>query len=132
MNLYFLKAASIPAKRERWYTISFLLAIGLILSVTLISIRPAIAQGVGGFGGRILYTQECGCSGGWMIAIGPPTPGLYVFQFGVSQLFSFGQIFRPGPAVLGVAVPGGVCIPASTVCLAAIPAQTIITVGTSL
>lgn len=59
---------------------------------------------VGGKIWMVLY-----CTNGVLTLIGPPRPGLFMYIPFVSQLFAFYQIYRPGPCVLGKAVPPGVC-----------------------
>ncbi len=61
------------------------------------------------FGGWIVNAVWCLCSGGILLTISPPVPGTFVFQFGRSIPFAYGQVFRPGPAVLGTWTPGGIC-----------------------
>jgi len=119
----------IPPARAGVYAVLYVVFAFALVCVTT---QNARAQAVPSFGGPILAVQECGCSGGWMMIVGPPVPGNYIFQFGVSQLFLAGQIYRPGPMVLGTYVPGGVCKPSTHLCTTQIPGNTILTVGTSL
>lgn len=84
------------------------------------------------FGGRILYVTYCTCSGGILLTVGPPRPGNYYFTVG-SMLYSYYQIFKPGPWVLGDAYPGGACtIYIGTACSGVPTTGTIRQVGTSL
>jgi len=66
-------------------------------------------------GGKIFAKYECACSGGFVIFVGPPRPGVFLIQPGVSRLF---KGFSPvvGAWVVGNAIPGGVCSALSTVC----------------
>jgi|SRR3989338_4262216 len=90
------------------------------------------AAGIINFGGRILFVNYC-CNGGAMVHVGPPNPGTFYFQAGVSKLFDAYQIYSPGVWVLGNATYGGVCQSAESGCSATLPAQgTIMNVGTSL
>lgn len=53
------------------------------------------------FGGRIIVAVpgvDCVA-----ITIGPPRPGIYVLRWGVSFLYRWWQVFKPGTAVLGLA-----------------------------
>ncbi len=81
------------------------------------------------FGGRI--TAIVYCTNGILVTVGPPLPGMFMFQFGVTTPFAFYQFYRPGPAIKGTYVPGGACVlpPPSP----PIPATgTMIMAGTSL
>lgn len=85
------------------------------------------------FGGRIVATIPCTCSGGVWLSIGPPRPmaGI-VYQAGISVLFSFYSLL-PSEYILGTYVPGGVCmvgIPPACGSVATI--GTIVVAGTSL
>jgi hypothetical protein len=95
---------------------------------------PANAQaGLLPFGGWIVNVVWCSCSMGILLTVSPPVPGTYVFQFGRSIPFAMGQVFRPGPAVLGTWTPGGVCAVFVGFGCAPIPAMgTIGIIGTSL
>jgi hypothetical protein len=111
-----------------------LIAIGIALGVIASSLIVTQVYGIAGFGGRITFVTYCLCSGGILLTVGPPSPGQYVFQFGVSQLFPYGQIYRIGPQVLGTYVPGGVCLVyAGLTCTSGgVPIGTIGVIGTSL
>ena len=97
---------------------------------------PNLALGYGlsslGFGGRILFVRECACSGGWAITVGPPKPGVFLFQPPISQVYLYGQIFRPGAWSLGSYTPGGVCSALATECFPIPVLGTINKVGTSI
>jgi len=78
-------------------------------------------------GGRILATFPC-TSGGFLVVVGPPKPGFFLFQGGISQLHRY---YRPIPPAwsLGNYKTGGVCV----VGLITVPVQgTIQSLGTSL
>ncbi len=71
------------------------------------------------FGGPILISYECSCSGGWLVltydnATQFPTP--LVFQFGESMLRANYNIFTPSVQTLGSYTPGGICLMASLDC----------------
>jgi len=86
------------------------------------------------FGGPITNVFYCPCSWNLAIAVGLPSPGLFMYQPGVTMVYSFYQLFRPGPWVLGTYTPGGSCmqfIPYGCAPMA-FPQGTITEVGTSL
>ncbi|MBI3019797.1 MAG: hypothetical protein HYY60_00510 [Parcubacteria group bacterium] len=85
------------------------------------------------FGGRIIATIPCTCSGGLWISVGPPRPmaGI-VYQVGVSVLFSFYSLL-PSEHILGTYVPGGVCfVGIPPYCTSIATLGTIVVAGTSL
>ncbi len=86
---------------------------------TLILSTPNTTQAQIPVGGRIIWSYECGCSGGWMFFVldsySKSTVPL-VFQFGVSRLNANYNIFSRGVNVLGSYTPGGICLRASEGC----------------
>ena len=60
------------------------------------------------FGGRILVYIPC-INGAAYIILGPPSPGPYVYQLGVSRSYMMGPPSHIGQFLLGMAAPGGVC-----------------------
>jgi len=85
------------------------------------------------FGGNILYVTYCTCSFNLLLTVGPPRGGNFVYQPGVSILYSYGQVYRSVPWVLGGYVPGGMCsIYVGEGCLTVPSMGTITQVGTSL
>lgn len=90
--------------------------LGALLAVSFFiplpkSVQVTAAVGTIPFGGRIIYTTVCTCGGGsWGIKVGPPVGGDFIYQPGVSHLFAFYSIFRPGPWVLGTAAGGAPCM----------------------
>lgn len=84
------------------------------------------------FGGPILAVDECTCSGGWRIVVGPPRPMDLLYQPGISILFPFYNIFVPSTFVLGTYVPGGFCSRGTTACTGLPVLGTITMVGTSI
>lgn len=65
------------------------------------------------FGGNIIMSYECACSGGWYVLVFDkktlvPTP--LVFQMGVSRLNANYNIFTPRTSLLGSYTPGGICL----------------------
>ena len=85
------------------------------------------------FGGWITWVTYCTCTFNMLLTVVGPSPGTFVFQPGVSIPFPFGQVYRPGPAVVGSYVPGGICMIFVGKGCAPLPTTgTIITIGTSL
>ena len=92
------------------------------------------------FGGPILVTYECACTGGWLIVLydqSKKIPIPLTFQFGLSELKANYNIFTPGAQTLGTNIIGGWCSPASTECAGFPTAGTITTfplsgIGTSV
>jgi len=84
----------------------------------LSSVQPTQAVGVP-YGGPILMSYECTCSGGWFVLTYDyltkmPVP--LVFQFGASMLHANYNIFVPTVQTTGAYVTGGVCLLASLDC----------------
>ncbi|OGZ08518.1 MAG: hypothetical protein A3C93_04040 [Candidatus Lloydbacteria bacterium RIFCSPHIGHO2_02_FULL_54_17] len=57
------------------------------------------------FGGLSLSVIWCICSFNLWIMVGPPRGGSFIYQPGATILYLFGQIFRPGVWLLGLASP---------------------------
>lgn len=88
-------------------------------------------QGFIPFGGRILFVEYC-CNG-IALTIGPPRPGRFLLTSG-SLIYPYFNVYRPGPNVLGTAIPaaGTPCLEAAALCLVPIPVVGIITkIGSS-
>jgi hypothetical protein len=102
---------------------------GMMLVVTLASfvvatnpqgarpfVTPVQAQAGLPFGGFSYFVFYCTCSGGIAVhftdlTIPPMTGGLpLLFQPGISFLYPFGQIYRPGVWILGLWTPGSICL----------------------
>ena len=63
------------------------------------------------FAGVIVEAIPCVCSAGvGLFIVGPTTAGAFLYEPGLSVLFPFGQIYRPGPFVVGGYIPGAVCM----------------------
>lgn len=109
-------------------------AVFLILSLGMFFAVPSKSTtAVIPFGGKILKAQYCPCSANIRLTIGPPVPGIFIFQPGVSIPFAFGQVYRSGPWTIGNWVPGGVCLKFSaTGCRPVFSEGTILEVGTSI
>ena len=93
--------------------------------------QQADAQNI--FGGLVLWSFFCPCSGNYLLYISPPVGGFYSFYPG-SQGFLNYSLPGPGVWTLGLYNPGGVClIPTTTGCTSFIHPQGTITpiVGSS-
>ena len=90
------------------------------------------------FGGRIVVSLPCLCSGAWLLQLIPASPALppqVMYLPGVSTLYQYGQVFRPGPHVLGTTLGAYPCIeliPVAPYCVPISVAPLIRMVGTSL
>lgn len=83
------------------------LRIGIILTL-LVPTGAAFAQVP--FGGPIISMRPCYYPwGGWQITLGPPTPGTYLYQWGLSRSFLFGPPIHPGQYLLGVSTGVASC-----------------------
>lgn len=66
---------------------------------------------VGGyFGGRVLTSYACTCSFNWVVYVGPPRPGVFIYQPGYSRLYSYYNVLGVGQWVLGSYTHGGQCL----------------------
>ncbi len=80
------------------------LLVGLVFS-------PGLAHGQIPFGGRIVMSIPCPYSGNWYLTIAPVAgPVNVIYRPGVSRLYDYGQVFRPGPNVLGTTMGIDVCV----------------------
>ena len=81
---------------------TFLVA-GLSLSFFLsLNIPRTLAQP---FGGLVLFSIPCLCSGNVMVVLSPPVGGIYSYRPG-TQAFPFYNLPRVGVWALGIALPG--------------------------
>lgn len=86
-----------------------ILLVSILLLVTPLFTSAVVIQP---FGGRIILSYPCPCSGGLYMLIADPRTKLplpIVFQLGFSRLNAQFNIFTPGVNVLGTFIPGGVC-----------------------
>lgn len=84
------------------------------------------------FGGPILASYECACSGGWFMLIYDQKTHLpipMVFQFGYSMMRANYNIFTPSVQTLGSYTPGGICLLASWDCAGFFTQGTVSPVG---
>ena len=84
----------------------------LILSFAFTFALPSSleAQGLPPFGGLSTIVFPCTCSMNFLITIGPPKGGQFIYQPGVSRINRYGMVLRPGAWQLGLYTPGGVCM----------------------
>lgn len=61
------------------------------------------------FGGEIIETQVCHCTGNFWFRVGPPVSAAVIYEPGISILHEYGQVFRTNVNALGTYRPGGVC-----------------------
>ena len=61
------------------------------------------------FGGVVLNSQYCSCSGNFLLTLSAPTPGQWVWYPGTPQ-FANMQLPRMGVWSLGLYTPGGACL----------------------
>lgn len=108
-----------------------ILALAGVASIVTQRTEDARAAATQPFGGTILETVVCDCTGNFWLRVGPPVQAAVVYQPGVSKLYDYGQIFRSNVNVLGTYVPGGSCNYNPPDCPAKDVTGTIVTVGTS-
>jgi len=118
-------------KSKKIITIIAIIAVIIVLSVFTLQVLEVFGAGLP-FGGFITNVFFCSCNGGWLLTVGPPVGGDYLYM-NTPQYAHF-QLPRPGVWVLGLYEPAGVCTFHSGDGCAARPAKGIITpyVGTSL
>lgn len=118
--------------KKKLFAVVFVGVLSFVVFV-LLPKQQTDAVGFLPFGGPISGLMFCPCSNNFLITAAAPNPAMLVFQLGVSHAFSFGQVYRPGPYVLGNYSPGGVCAVFVAVGCAPIPTNgTVTIVGTSL
>ena len=105
----------------------------IILGIGIIYPWPVSAQLNSPFGGQILFSQPCPCSANWLITIRPIGTATFqlIYRPGFSKLYKYGQIFRPGPYVLGTTLGVDVCL-SGLFCVPKATAPLIRMIGTSL
>ncbi len=85
------------------------------------------------FGGPITGTFYCTCSANILISVGPPNPGVFIYEPGGTVLYPYGRVWSPGAYALGLYSPGGACLVFVLVGCAPIPTEgTMLEIGTSL
>ncbi len=107
------------------------LIVAIVMAGSLTLAAPAHAQV--GFGGAIVKSMPCACSGNWLVVVAGYPSGVspLVFQPGASVPFAFGSFYKPGAFTLGTFVPGGVCLTPGTPCVLVPTIGTITMIGTS-
>lgn len=89
------------------------LLLSLLISVLIFGGFPIFTNALGfgiPFGGRILSVTYCTCSFSLMVSVGPPRGGTFIYQPGLSRLYSYYRIFSSGPWVLGTATGNSTCL----------------------
>lgn len=119
---------------------NFLTFVVIILILVIIGFLPfsgkyhkaLAAFDLGLLGGTIQSIRMCTCSGSQLLTIGPPRKGDFLFQPGVSILFSFRSI-KIGSKVLGIASPVSIncMVYVGTGCVNQGQGKPIIMIGTS-
>lgn len=89
---------------ERYLAAFLLLNLLIFLPITARAQVPGLTNLIGG---KILMTEVC-CNG-VKITVGPPKAGIFLYMPGVSKLYSYFNIFTPGPWVLGTAFGVATC-----------------------
>ena len=97
---------------------SALITFGILIIITslIFTGNIAYAQNPFIFGGFVVNSFFCACSGNFLITLSPPTPGQWVWYPGTPQFSNF-QLPRAGIWTLGSYSPGGIClVPAGVGC----------------
>ncbi|MEK7118174.1 MAG: hypothetical protein AAB869_01045 [Patescibacteria group bacterium] len=80
----------------------------IITGAFIVLPQDAIAQTP--FGGRSGGVFWCNCSFNLRISVGPPRGGTFMYQPGGTILYEFGQIYRSGVWLLGLASGYNACL----------------------
>lgn len=83
-------------------------AIGIIVGMLLFTM-PQRAEAQTLFGGLVLWTHFCTCSGNFLLFISPPNGGFFSY-YADTQGFANFTLPRSGIWTLGLYSPGGVCL----------------------
>lgn len=84
--------------------VRFHLAILLVLFLLV----PTYTHALGPFGGRLLE-PPIPCGGGLFLKVGPPVPGVFVWQTGIPYLYN--PPSHAGQWILGIAGPNTISCP---------------------
>ncbi len=118
--------------KKKLSTFVFIMAFVFVVFV-LLPMEQIDAQAGVPLGGTISYVTYCTCSFNYLLTVVGPSPGNFVFQPGASVPFPYGQVYRPGPFVLGTYTTGGICLMYAGYFCYALPSNgTITMIGTSL
>lgn len=112
----------------------FLSVAVILVGVTISAFVFVSAQNPFNFGGFVLASIPCTCSGNFLLTIGPPVGGQFVYYPGTQAFLHF-NLPRPGVWAVGSYTPGGACLQfAGKICVPfGVPLGTITPqVGTSL
>lgn len=90
------------------YTLSMkYLKLFLFLLILFIFLFPTASYAIGPFGGMIGFIFPF-CVEGWLLTLGPPTPGTYMYTWGTRSYLN-GPPTHPGQWLLGMAGPPITC-----------------------
>lgn len=107
-----------------------------LLVAAIVMVVPAehsSAQGGLPFGGMVTSVFFCACSNNFMLTVGPPVGGVFMYQPGATLVYSFYMIPVPGVWLLGLFGPPVAClIPAGRGCMTLGAYPRIIMTGTSM
>jgi len=84
------------------------LAVAMILGGLFFS-APKEANAQNLFGGLVLWTFFCNCSGNYLLYISPPNGGFFSYYPGTQQFLNF-NLPKSGVWTLGLYNPGGACL----------------------
>lgn len=83
----------------------------LVASAALFVMKESTARAqLPPFGGLNLNTWFCSCSMNFRIVVGPPVGGIYMYQPGVTVLYPYFMVLRPGAWLLGLWGPPVACV----------------------
>jgi len=88
----------------------------LILFVVIVTVLLSLfaflllqAQSPNFFGGFVTTSIYCTCSNNFLLTIGPPVGGQFIYQPGTPQ-YPYHSLPRAGVWALGLYSPGGICL----------------------
>jgi len=84
--------------------------IGLVFLGTDVVYGQLPSGATGLFGGKLLGTIQCTCTGGHVMIIGPPRAARVLLLPGFSRVFEYGQTKSIGAWQLGIYAPPGICL----------------------
>jgi len=95
-------------KAKRILTASIILLVAVVGAYSILS----YTKGVVGlpFGGRVLTSVPCTCSGNFLLTVSPPVGGQFVYFPGTQAYSSYNLGPTSGMWALGLYTPGGACL----------------------
>lgn len=117
--------------------------IALTLGLAMLTLLPSVAAATTGlipFGGNVMWTIPCTCSGNVLVYVGPPNFGSFMYQPTIPGIPAGTDVFmnylpmKVGSYVLGLAEPAPMTclVYAGVSCVTAGAGGMMLTVGTSL